>query len=93
MSTKSLSPTLKPIVGIILLQFGSAGLSIFSKSALNKGISPYVLVVYRHAIAAAVISPFAIVLERSLLSLLTSLHVSEIETNSIKLTSILWQEN
>ncbi|GMN57268.1 hypothetical protein TIFTF001_026376 [Ficus carica] len=64
MSTKSLSPTLKPIVGIILLQFGYAGLSIFSKSALNKGISPYVLVVYRHAIAAAVISPFAIVLER-----------------------------
>ncbi|EXB65302.1 Auxin-induced protein 5NG4 [Morus notabilis] len=39
-------------------------MTILSKFALNKGTSPYVLGVYRHAIAFAVISPFAVVLER-----------------------------
>ena len=64
MSTKSLYQTLKPFVGIILQQFGYAGMSILSKFALNKGMSQYVLVVYRHVLAAAVIAPFAIVLDR-----------------------------
>ncbi|XP_050250391.1 WAT1-related protein At2g39510-like isoform X2 [Quercus robur] len=54
----------KLILAVILLQFGYAGLFIISKFALNKGMSQHVLVVYRHAIATAVIAPFAIVLDR-----------------------------
>ncbi|EXB65305.1 Auxin-induced protein 5NG4 [Morus notabilis] len=68
MPTKSLSQRLKPFVGIIALRFGYAGMAILSKFALNKGISPYVLGVYCHAIAFAVISPFAIVLERPVIN-------------------------
>lgn len=34
------------------------------QSFLNRGMSHYVLVVYRHAFATAVIAPFALVLER-----------------------------
>ena len=55
----------KLILAVILLQFGYAGMSIISKFALNKGMSQHVLVVYRHAIATAVVAPFAIVLDRS----------------------------
>ena len=69
MSTVPLAETLKvvkPYVAVILLQFGFAGLSIISKFALNQGISQHVLVAYRHAVATAVIAPFALVLERSL---------------------------
>ena len=55
----------KPFLALILLQFGVAGMYIISKFALNKGISQHVLIVYRHAIATAVIAPFAIVLDRS----------------------------
>ncbi|PON75298.1 Plant-drug/metabolite exporter [Parasponia andersonii] len=67
MSIKSLAQSLKavkPFVAVILLQFGFAGLSIITKFALNQGISQHVLVPYRHAVAAAVIAPFALVLER-----------------------------
>jgi hypothetical protein len=59
------SKVMKPFLGIILVQLGYAGLSIITKLALNKGMSQHVLVVYRHAIATAVIAPFAIVLDRS----------------------------
>ncbi|XP_015877000.3 WAT1-related protein At2g39510 [Ziziphus jujuba] len=67
MSEKSLSQMLiraKPFIALIFLQFGYAGLSIFSKFALNHGMSQHVLVVYRHAIATAAIAPFAIFLDR-----------------------------
>ncbi|GMN57271.1 hypothetical protein TIFTF001_026378 [Ficus carica] len=67
MSTKSLAKMLKqakPYLGVVLLQFGLAGLSIIMKFALNQGMSQHVLVVYRHAIAIALIAPFALVLER-----------------------------
>lgn len=46
------------------MQFGYAGMSIIAKSALNQGMSPHVLVVYRHAIATLVIAPFALVFDR-----------------------------
>ncbi|XP_022765218.1 WAT1-related protein At5g13670 isoform X2 [Durio zibethinus] len=39
-------------------------MSIIAKFVLNKGMSPHVLVAYRLAVASALISPFAIVLER-----------------------------
>ncbi|KAM4104548.1 hypothetical protein ACJW30_06G166500 [Castanea mollissima] len=61
----------KLILAVILLQFGYAGMSIISKFALNKGMSQHVLVVYRHAIATAVIGPFAIVLDRNVRPKLT----------------------
>ncbi|KAJ0100483.1 hypothetical protein Patl1_21096 [Pistacia atlantica] len=54
----------KPYIAMISLQFGYAGMNIISKVSLNRGMSHYVLVVYRHAFATAVIAPFAIVLER-----------------------------
>ncbi|KAK9992499.1 hypothetical protein SO802_027484 [Lithocarpus litseifolius] len=61
----------KLILAVILLQFGYAGMSIISKFALNKGMSQHVLIVYRHAIATAVIAPFAVVLDRNLRPKLT----------------------
>ncbi|XP_059668286.1 WAT1-related protein At5g07050-like [Cornus florida] len=54
----------KPYIAMICLQFGYAGMNIITKVSLNRGMSHYVLVVYRHAFATAVIAPFAIVLER-----------------------------
>ncbi|XP_047322482.1 WAT1-related protein At5g07050-like [Impatiens glandulifera] len=54
----------KPYIAMICLQFGYAGMNIISKVSLNRGMSHYVLVVYRHAFATLVIAPFAIVLER-----------------------------
>ncbi|XP_042482598.1 WAT1-related protein At2g39510-like [Macadamia integrifolia] len=54
----------KAYLAVLLLQFGIAGLAIIAKIALNEGISHYTLAVYRHAIATAVIFPFAIILER-----------------------------
>lgn len=49
---------------MIMLQFGSAGMYIMSMHAFNKGMSHYVLIVYRNAIAAITLAPFAIFLER-----------------------------
>ncbi|XP_043699754.1 WAT1-related protein At2g37460-like [Telopea speciosissima] len=54
----------KLLLAVLLLQFGIAGLAIIVKIAMDKGLSHYTLVVYRHAIATAVIFPFAIILER-----------------------------
>ncbi|XP_022152014.1 WAT1-related protein At5g07050-like [Momordica charantia] len=54
----------KPYIGVISLQFGYAGMNIISTVSLNRGMSHYVLVVYRHAFATAAVAPFALVLER-----------------------------
>ncbi|KAK7336404.1 hypothetical protein VNO77_16944 [Canavalia gladiata] len=54
----------KPYIAMISLQFGFAGMNIITKVSLNRGMSHYVLVVYRHAFATAAIAPFALVLER-----------------------------
>ncbi|CAI9765051.1 unnamed protein product [Fraxinus pennsylvanica] len=54
----------KPYLAMISLQFGYAGMNIITKISLNGGMSHYVLVVYRHAIATAVIAPFAFFFER-----------------------------
>ncbi|XP_054803457.1 WAT1-related protein At5g07050-like [Prosopis cineraria] len=54
----------KPYIAMISLQFGYAGMNIITKVSLNRGMSHYVLVVYRHAFATAAVSPFALVLER-----------------------------
>ncbi|KAL1351807.1 hypothetical protein HN51_015681 [Arachis hypogaea] len=54
----------KPFIGVIFLQFGFAGMDVLSKAALNKGMSNYVLVVYRHVVAFIVITPFALVIDK-----------------------------
>ncbi|XP_068658159.1 WAT1-related protein At5g07050-like [Aristolochia californica] len=54
----------KPYIAMTSLQFGYAGMNIITKVSLNRGMSHYVLVVYRHAFATAVIAPFALILER-----------------------------
>uniref|UniRef100_A0A0V0HYS9 WAT1-related protein n=1 Tax=Solanum chacoense TaxID=4108 RepID=A0A0V0HYS9_SOLCH len=51
---------------MISLQFGYAGMNIITKVSLNRGMSHYVLVVYRNAFAAAIIAPFALLLERKI---------------------------
>ncbi|GJV40612.1 drug/metabolite transporter [Tanacetum coccineum] len=43
---------------------GLSGMDIISKVALNEGMSNYVFVVYRHAVATVVMAPFAIVLDK-----------------------------
>lgn len=60
----SLIQNSKPYFAMISLQFGYAGMNIITKVSLNHGMSHYVLVVYRHAIATAVIAPFAFLFER-----------------------------
>lgn len=56
---------------MISLQFGYAGMNIITKVSLNRGMSHYVLVVYRHAFATAAIAPFALVLERKIRTKIT----------------------
>ncbi|KAF8043709.1 hypothetical protein BT93_A1887 [Corymbia citriodora subsp. variegata] len=56
--------TARPYIAMMSLQFGYAGMNIITKVSLNRGMSHYVLVVYRHAIATVIIAPFAIFLER-----------------------------
>ncbi|KAI6696955.1 hypothetical protein NL676_017074 [Syzygium grande] len=53
-----------PYIAMVSLQFGYAGMNIITKVSLNRGMSHYVLVVYRHAFATVVIAPFALILER-----------------------------
>ncbi|XVF36889.1 hypothetical protein REPUB_Repub19eG0097600 [Reevesia pubescens] len=54
----------KPYFLMVCLQFGTAGMYIISMVTLNHGMNRYVLIVYRNAIAALVLAPFALVLER-----------------------------
>ncbi|KAL0375179.1 UNVERIFIED_CONTAM: WAT1-related protein [Sesamum radiatum] len=56
----------KPFLGVVFLQAGLAGMDIISKAALNEGMSNYVFVVYRHAVATIVIAPFAIALDKKI---------------------------
>ncbi|KAL4367755.1 hypothetical protein GQ457_05G032280 [Hibiscus cannabinus] len=63
-STGSLYNQALPYVAMVLMRFGSAGMPIVAKYALNKGLSQHVLVVYRFAIATLVLAPFAIVFDR-----------------------------
>ncbi|PPS06153.1 hypothetical protein GOBAR_AA14512 [Gossypium barbadense] len=60
----SLGGTYKPFFAAVFLQVGYAGMDILSKTALNLGMSNYVLVVYRHAIATLVMAPFAAFLDK-----------------------------
>ncbi|MED6168834.1 hypothetical protein PIB30_015454 [Stylosanthes scabra] len=54
----------KPYVLLVAVQFGSAAMFIFAMHAINKGMSHYVFIVYRNAIASVFLAPFAFLLER-----------------------------
>ncbi|KAM0905500.1 hypothetical protein ACQ4PT_017351 [Festuca glaucescens] len=53
-----------PYLAMVFLQFGFAGLFLISVASLRQGMSHYVLVVYRNAVAAVVMAPFALWFER-----------------------------
>jgi len=54
----------KPFIAVLFLQFGYAIMDVLSKAALNRGMSNYVFVVYRHAVAFIVITPFALYFDK-----------------------------
>ncbi|CAL5348385.1 unnamed protein product [Camellia sinensis] len=56
----------KPYLAMVSLQFGYAGMHIVTMVSLKRGMSNFILVVYRHAVATLVIAPFALVLERKI---------------------------
>jgi len=60
-----------PYIAMISLQFGYAGMNIISKVSLNRGMSHFVLVVYRQAVATVILAPFAFFLERKVRPRLT----------------------
>lgn len=62
----------KLYLAMVSLQFGYSGMHIITMVSLKRGMSHWVLVVYRHAAATLVIAPFALVLERSLYLILKS---------------------
>ncbi|XP_047342095.1 WAT1-related protein At4g08290-like [Impatiens glandulifera] len=55
-----------PYLLMVGLQCGAAGMYIISDVTLKQGMSRYVLIVYRNAIAAIVLAPFAFFLERKI---------------------------
>ncbi|KAI4337800.1 hypothetical protein L6164_016175 [Bauhinia variegata] len=54
----------KPYLLMVAMQFGSAGMYIITMSSFNRGLSRYVFIVYRNAIAALILAPFAFFVER-----------------------------
>ncbi|CAL9059112.1 unnamed protein product, partial [Musa banksii] len=52
--------SVKPYLVMVFLQLGYAGMFVVSVASLKRGMSHYVLVVYRNAVAAAVVAPFAL---------------------------------
>ncbi|KAI4337799.1 hypothetical protein L6164_016174 [Bauhinia variegata] len=56
----------KPYVLMVGLQFGLAGTFIFSMASINHGMNRFVFIVYRNAIAAFALAPFAFIFERKL---------------------------
>ncbi|CAM0958734.1 unnamed protein product [Alopecurus aequalis] len=51
---------LKPYVLMVFLQFAVAGMLLISVASLHKGMSHYVLVVYRNVVATVFMAPFAL---------------------------------
>lgn len=54
----------KPYLAAIFMQVGLAGMDVLSKAALSQGMSNYVLVVYRHAVATVFMTPFAFIFDK-----------------------------
>ncbi|XP_058746811.1 WAT1-related protein At2g37460-like [Vicia villosa] len=55
-----------PFIAVIFIQMSSAALNTMTKISLDHGMHTFVFVVYRHAIAFMVITPFALLYERKL---------------------------
>ncbi|KAK8966571.1 WAT1-related protein [Platanthera guangdongensis] len=55
---------MKPYAAMVLLQFGYASTSVAAAATLKQGMNHFVLVVYRNAVAVAVLAPFAFCFER-----------------------------
>ncbi|XP_012066011.2 WAT1-related protein At1g43650 isoform X1 [Jatropha curcas] len=53
----------KPYISVLFIQFVYAGMALFSKAAISKGMNPFVFVVYRQAFASVALAPFAFFLE------------------------------
>ncbi|RDX71874.1 WAT1-related protein [Mucuna pruriens] len=56
----------KPYLAILSLQFGYSGMYIITMVSFKHGMSHWILSVYRHVVAAIIIVPFALVLERKI---------------------------
>ncbi|KAJ6405474.1 hypothetical protein OIU84_013439 [Salix udensis] len=54
----------KPYVAMLFVQFVYAGMALFSKAAISKGMNSLVFVVYRQAFATVSLAPLAFFLER-----------------------------
>ncbi|KAL6606855.1 hypothetical protein ACP70R_042508 [Stipagrostis hirtigluma subsp. patula] len=54
----------KPYLAMVLLQVGFAGMYIVAVASLRRGMSHYVLVVYRNLVATILMSPFALLFDR-----------------------------
>jgi hypothetical protein len=50
---------------MLFVQFVYAGMALFSKAAISKGMNSHVFVVYRQAFASVSLAPLAFFLERS----------------------------
>ncbi|KAG8633308.1 hypothetical protein MANES_18G091800v8 [Manihot esculenta] len=53
----------KPYIAVLFIQFLYAGMALFSKAAISRGMNPFVFVVYRQAFASITLAPFAIFLD------------------------------
>ncbi|XP_048445910.1 WAT1-related protein At1g43650 isoform X2 [Pyrus x bretschneideri] len=56
----------KAYIAMLFIQFVYAGMALFSKAAISKGMNPFVFVVYRQAFASLALAPFAFFLESSI---------------------------
>lgn len=51
-------------VSMVVIQLITVGMTLLSKLALNAGMSPFIIIVYRNLIAAAAVAPLAFCYER-----------------------------
>ncbi|KAF5947822.1 hypothetical protein HYC85_013779 [Camellia sinensis] len=57
---------LLPLLAMVIVQVGYAGMNILSKLAMDSGMNPFIHVAYRQVFATIVIAPFAYFLESNL---------------------------
>ncbi|XP_027090542.1 WAT1-related protein At1g43650-like [Coffea arabica] len=55
----------KPYFVMFFVHIVYAGMALFSKAAISKGMNPYVFVAYRQGFATIALAPFAILLDRN----------------------------
>ncbi|XP_038886476.1 WAT1-related protein At4g08290-like [Benincasa hispida] len=64
MGENTIMSRLKPYILVVSLQFGIAGIYVICMATLTKGMSRYVLIVYRNTVATLFLAPFALIFER-----------------------------